>query len=146
MHKNARVYVAGHRGLIGSALVRALLDNGYPNILLRTHAELDLENNEATEQFFAREKPEYVLLATARVGEIIANNTYPAEFIASNLTIELNVIRAAHRHGVRRLLFLGSSCIYPKLAEISILETSLLPGSLEPTNRPYALAKFAGIE
>lgn len=146
MEKDARIYVAGHRGLVGSALTRELQSRGYTNRVTRSHAELDLENSTATEQFFADTKPEYVLLAAARVGGIMANNSFPADFIASNLAIELNVIRSAQRHGVRRLLFLGSSCIYPKNAEIPIRESSLLTGPLEPTNRPYALAKIAGIE
>lgn len=146
MDKKAPIYVAGHRGLVGSALVRALRAMGHSNLLLRTHSELDLECYTATDRFFEREKPKIVLLAAGRVGGIQANNTFPAEFIASNLAIELNVIRAAHRHGVSRLLFLGSSCIYPKLAETPISEASLLTGPLEPTNRPYALAKIAGIE
>ena len=116
MHKNARIYVAGHRGLVGSALTRKLQANAYDNLLLRTHAELDLTDQRATEAFFAKEKPEYVFLAAAKVGGIHANNAYPADFIRENLAIQGNVIHAAYLHGVKRLLFLGSSCIYPKLA------------------------------
>lgn len=146
MNPQAKIYVAGHRGLVGSALVRSLQRAGYNNLLLRTHAELDLQDPIATDAFFSAQKPQYVLLAAARVGGIVANNDRPAEFIASNLAIELNCLRSAHRHGVERLLFLGSSCIYPKLAPQPLREDSLLTGPLEPTNRPYALAKIAGIE
>ena len=146
MDKNAKIYVAGHRGLVGSALVRNLEQRGYSNLLRRTHAELDLADQQATHEFFAREKPDYVFLAAAKVGGIIANNTYPAEFIRENLIIQNNVIHAAYDAGVRRLLFLGSSCIYPKLAPQPMKEEYLLTGPLEETNRPYALAKIAGIE
>ena len=146
MKKNARIYVAGHRGLVGSAIVRKLEAEGYTNILKRTHAELDLTDARATEAFFATEKPEYVFLAAAKVGGIVANNSYPAEFIRDNLAIQTNVIHAAWQHKVTRLLFLGSSCIYPKLAPQPMKEEHLLTGPLEPTNRPYALAKIAGIE
>lgn len=146
MDKRAKIYVAGHRGLVGSAIVRNLRANGYGNLLLRTHAELDLTDQHATETFFAAEKPEYVFLAAAKVGGILANNTYPAEFIRDNLAIQTNVIEAAHRSGARRLLFLGSSCIYPRDCPQPIKEEYLLTGPLEPTNRPYALAKIAGIE
>jgi GDP-L-fucose synthase len=146
MNLDAKIYIAGHRGLVGSALLRALQRAGYQNLLLRTHAQLDLENALQTDEFFAQHKPQYVLLAAARVGGIAANNDFPADFIVSNLAIELNCLRAAQRHGVKRLLFLGSSCIYPKFAEQPIREDSLLTGPLEPTNRPYALAKIAGIE
>jgi GDP-L-fucose synthase len=146
MNKNARIYIAGHRGLVGSALVRALTAAGYANIVTRTHAELDLTDQAATDTFFATEKPAYVFLAAAKVGGIHANNAYPAEFIRDNLAIQSNVIHAAWKNGVKRLLFLGSSCIYPKLAPQPMKEEYLLTGPLEPTNRPYALAKIAGIE
>jgi GDP-L-fucose synthase len=142
----SRVYVAGHRGLVGSAVVRELRRRGFENLLLRTHAELDLTDKLAVDRFFADEKPEYVVLAAARVGGILANNTYPADFIRDNLDIQNSVIEASYRNGVERLLFLGSSCIYPKLAPQPIREEYLLTGPLEPTNRPYALAKIAGIE
>jgi GDP-L-fucose synthase len=144
--KHARIYVAGHRGLVGSALVRRLREGGYDNLLLRTHAELDLTNEAATRAFFDAEHPEYVFLAAAKVGGIVANNTYPAQFIRDNLAIQANTIHAAHLAGVKRLLFLGSSCIYPKLAAQPMQESALLTGPLEPTNRPYAVAKIAGIE
>ena len=146
MKTNAKIYIAGHRGLVGSAIARNLRAAGYGNILERTHAELDLTDARATESFFSAEKPEYVFLAAAKVGGIIANNTYPAEFIRDNLAIQTNVIHSAWRHGISRLLFLGSSCIYPKLAPQPMKEEHLLTGALEPTNRPYALAKIAGIE
>ncbi len=141
-----RIYVAGHRGLVGSALVRALRARGFANLLLRTHAELDLTDQAAVEAFFAAEKPDYVFLAAARVGGIHANNEYPAEFIRDNLAIQTNVIHAAWRAGIGRLLFLGSSCIYPRDCPQPIREDYLLTGPLEATNRPYALAKIAGIE
>lgn len=140
------IYVAGHRGLVGSAIVRNLEAKGYTNILKRTHAELDLTDAAATDAFFAEHKPEYVFLAAAKVGGIVANNTYPAEFIRDNLVIQANVIHSAWKHGVTRLMFLGSSCIYPKMAPQPMREDCLLTGPLEPTNRPYALAKIAGIE
>jgi GDP-L-fucose synthase len=146
MDINARIYVAGHRGLVGSAIVRNLEAKGCTSILRRTHVELDLTDAAATDAFFAAEKPEYVFLAAAKVGGIVANNSYPAEFIRDNLVIQANVIHAAWRHGVTRLMFLGSSCIYPKLAPQPMREDCLLTGPLEPTNRPYALAKIAGIE
>ncbi len=146
MDKNARIYVAGHRGLVGSAIVRNLNARGYNNLLQRTHAELDLTDQQATSAFFAREKPDYVFLAAARVGGIHANNVYPAEFIRDNLVIQINVIHAAYLNQIKRLMFLGSSCIYPKLAPQPMKEHDLLTGALEPTNRPYALAKIAGIE
>jgi GDP-L-fucose synthase len=146
MDKNARIYVAGHRGLVGSALMRNLRDRGYTNFLTRTHAELDLTSQAAVEAFFAAEKPDYVFLAAAKVGGIHANNEYPAEFIRDNLSIQTNIIHAAWKNKVKRLLFLGSSCIYPKLAPQPMKEEHLLTGPLEPTNRPYALAKIAGIE
>lgn len=146
MDRNARIYVAGHRGLVGSALMRNLRDKGYANFVTRTHAELDLTSQAAVEAFFSAEKPDYVFLAAAKVGGIHANNTYPAEFIRDNLAIQTNIIHAAYRNGVKRLLFLGSSCIYPKLAPQPMKEEHLLTGELESTNRPYALAKIAGIE
>ena len=146
MPLDARVYVAGHRGLVGSALIRALEAVGYQHVLKQTHAELDLTDAAAVQRFFAEEKPEYVVLAAAKVGGILANNTYPADFIRENLEIQMNVIEAARDAGVQRLLFLGSSCIYPKMAPQPIREDALLTGPLEPTNRPYALAKIAGIE
>ena len=142
----SRIYVAGHRGLVGSALVRALRARGFADLLLRTHAELDLTDQAAVEAFFAAEKPAHVFLAAARVGGIHANDTYPAEFIRDNLAIQTNVIHAAWRAGVGRLLFLGSSCIYPRDCPQPIREDYLLTGPLEATNRPYALAKIAGIE
>ena len=138
--------MAGHRGLVGSALVRTLQAKGYTNLVTRTHAELDLIAQAATDAFFERERPEYVFLAAAKVGGIHANNTYPGEFIRENLALQTNVIHAAHLHRVKRLLFLGSSCIYPKLAPQPMREEYLLTGALEPTNRPYAIAKIAGIE
>jgi len=146
MKLDSRIYIAGHRGLVGSAIERELRRQGYTNILTRTHHELDLLDEGAVEAFFAAEKPEYVFLAAAKVGGILANNTYPADFIRANLSIQTNVIEASHRVDVKRLLFLGSSCIYPKLCPQPIKEEYLLTGPLEPTNRPYALAKIAGIE
>ena len=146
MNKNAKIYVAGHRGLVGSALMRQLQAQGYTNVLTRTHAELDLTNQQLVADFFASEKPEYVILAAAKVGGIHANNIYPAEFIQENLAIQSNVIHQSYVVGVKRLLFLGSSCIYPRDCPQPIKEEYLLTGPLEPTNRPYALAKIAGIE
>jgi GDP-L-fucose synthase len=146
MDRNAKIYIAGHRGLVGSAIVRNLLAAGYTNLLLRTHAELDLTNQAATANFFEAETPDYVFLAAAKVGGILANNTYPAEFVRDNLVIQANVIQSAYANNVKRLMFLGSSCIYPKLAPQPMKEEYLLTGPLEPTNRPYALAKIAGIE
>lgn len=146
MHRDAKVYVAGHRGLVGSALLSRLKKAGYSNVIYRTHAELDLTRQAKTEAFFDDERPDYVFLAAARVGGIHANNTYPAEFIRENLAIQTNVIHSAFLFGVRRLLFLGSSCIYPKMAPQPLKEEYLLTGSLESTNRPYAVAKIAGIE
>jgi GDP-L-fucose synthase len=143
---DSKIYVAGHRGLVGSAVVRRLQRDGHSALITRTHAELDLTDEHATRAFFAAEKPEYVVLAAAKVGGIVANNSYPAEFIRDNLAIQTNVIHAAYLAGVKRLLFLGSSCIYPKLAPQPMKESCLLTGPLEPTNRPYALAKIAGIE
>lgn len=146
MNLESCIYVAGHRGLVGSAIVRNLEASGYTHILKRTHAELDLTDAAATDAFFAEHKPEYVFLAAAKVGGIVANNSYPAEFIRDNLVIQANVIHSAWKHGVTRLMFLGSSCIYPKMAPQPMREDCLLTGPLEPTNRPYALAKIAGIE
>ena len=146
MDKQAKIYVAGHRGLVGSALMRQLAKQGYTNIVTRTYAELDLSNQLAVADFFKLEKPEYVFLAAAKVGGIHANNTYPAEFIHENLSIQTNVIHQSYVNGVKRLLFLGSSCIYPRDCPQPIKEEYLLTGELEPTNRPYALAKIAGIE
>ncbi|MCC4767266.1 NAD-dependent epimerase/dehydratase family protein [Methanosarcina sp. DH1] len=145
MDKNSKIYVAGHRGLVGSALKRRLESKGYSNLILRTHKELDLANQQEVNEFFEREKPEYVFLAAAKVGGILANNTYPAEFIYENLMIEANIIHASYRYGVKKLLFLGSSCIYPKLAPQPLKEEYLLTGSLEETNEAYAIAKIAGI-
>jgi GDP-L-fucose synthase len=142
----ARIYVAGHRGLVGSALVRTLQNKGYRNLILRTHSELDLAEGSAVARFFASERPEYVLIAAARVGGILANSTYPADFIRENLAIQGNIIQHSCTASVKRLLFLGSSCIYPRLAPQPIKEEYLLSGPLEPTNRPYAVAKIAGIE
>jgi len=146
MNLDSKIYVAGHRGLVGSALVGRLRAKGYNNLLLRTHAELELRDQAAVRAFFADEKPEYVLLAAAKVGGILANNTYPAEFIHDNLVIQSNIIHSAWQNSVSRLLFLGSSCIYPKQAQQPMKEECLLTGPLEPTNRPYALAKIAGVE
>jgi GDP-L-fucose synthase len=146
MKLEAKLYVAGHRGLVGSALMKNLAARGHGNFVTRTHAELDLTNQAAVEAFFATEKPDYVFLAAAKVGGIHANNTYPAEFIRDNLAIQTNLIHAAHMNGVQRLLFLGSSCIYPRLSPQPMKEEHLLTSELEPTNRPYALAKIAGIE
>ncbi|HCU83826.1 GDP-L-fucose synthase family protein [Methylophilus sp. UBA6697] len=146
MEKNAKIYVAGHRGLVGSAIVKTLLAQGYANLVTRTHAELDLMSQTAVADFFSEEKPEYVFLAAAKVGGIHANNTYPAQFIHENLAIQTNAIHQSYVHGIKRLLFLGSSCIYPKFAPQPMKEEHLLTGPLEPTNRSYALAKIAGIE
>jgi len=146
MDKSSKIYVAGHRGLVGSAIVRSLRQQGYDNLILPTHAELDLTDRPAVQAFFRSEKPEYVFLAAAKVGGILANDTYPADFIRENLEIQTNVIDASYQNDVRRLLFLGSSCIYPKLAPQPLKEEYLLTGPLEPTNRAYALAKIAGIE
>ena len=146
MDNASKIYIAGHRGLVGSAIVRNLQAKGYTNLLLRTHAELDLTNQAATSAFFAQKKPDYVFLAAAKVGGILANNNYPAEFIRDNLAIQTHIIHAAYVNQVQRLMFLGSSCIYPKMAPQPMKEEYLLSGPLEPTNRPYALAKIAGIE
>lgn len=146
MEKNAKIYVAGHRGLVGSAIVRALEREGYTHIVVRTHQELDLTKQAEVEAFFASERPEYVFLSAAKVGGILANATYPADFIYQNLAIATNVIHAAYTYGVKKLLFLGSSCIYPKLCPQPIKEEYLLTGSLEVTNEAYAIAKIAGLE
>lgn len=146
MEKNSKIYVAGHRGLVGSALVRNLKAKGYTNVIGRTSKELNLTIQADVNKFFEEEKPDYVILAAARVGGIHANNTYPAEFIYNNLMIQSNVIKAAHDHGVKKLLFLGSTCIYPKLAPQPIKEEYLLTGALEETNEAYAVAKIAGLE
>lgn len=146
MEKNSRIFVAGHRGLVGSAICRRLRREGFDNLVLRTRQELDLRDQAATRRFFAEERPEYVFMAAAKVGGILANTTYPADFIHDNLAVETGVIEAAARSGVHKLLFLGSSCIYPKLAPQPIREESLLTGPLEPTNEWYAIAKIAGIK
>jgi len=146
MEKNSKIYVAGHTGLVGSAILRSLRGNGYHNIIFKEFSELDLRNQLSVEQFFSSEKPEYVFLAAAKVGGIHANNTYPAEFLYDNLMIESNIINSAWKNGVEKLLFLGSSCIYPKLSQQPIKEEYLLSGYLEPTNEAYAIAKIAGIE
>lgn len=146
MDCDSKIYVAGHRGLVGSAILRHLKSAGYDNLITRTHTELDLTNQADVDSFFEQESPEYIFLAAAKVGGIHANNTYPADFIYQNLIIEVNIIHAAYKYGVKRLLFLGSSCIYPKLAEQPMHESALLTGPLEPTNEPYAIAKIAGIK
>lgn len=146
MNLEGKIYVAGHRGLVGSAIVRALGRAGCTNLALRTHAELDLTDQAAVREFFANEQPRYVFLAASKVGGILANSTYPAEFIFENLMMQVNIIESAYKVGVQRLLFLGSSCIYPKFAAQPMREDCLLSGTLEPTNRPYAVAKIAGIE
>jgi len=143
---NQKIYVAGHRGMVGSSIVRNLQAQGYTNIATRTHAQLDLTNQQAVKAFFETEKPDQVYLAAAKVGGIHANNTFPAEFIYNNLMVQNNVIHQAFTHGVKKLLFLGSSCIYPKLAPQPMSEDALLTGKLEPTNEPYAIAKIAGIK
>ncbi|MFM7488223.1 MAG: NAD-dependent epimerase/dehydratase family protein, partial [Cytophagales bacterium] len=146
MEKNAKIYVAGHRGMVGSAIVRKLQAEGYHNLVLRTSSELDLRNQSQVDIFFATEKPEYVFLAAAKVGGIMANNTYRADFLYENLMIESNVIHQSYVHKVKKLLFLGSSCIYPKMAPQPLKEEYLLSGYLEETNEPYAIAKIAGIK
>src|SRR5574344_1908894 len=146
MNKNSKIYVAGHRGLVGSAIVKNLVSKGYTNIITRTHSELDLTNQKAVEEFFTQEKPEYVILAAAKVGGIVANNTYRADFIYENLAIQNNVIHQSYVHKVKKLLFLGSTCIYPKNAPQPMSEDSLLTSPLEYTNEPYAIAKIAGIK
>jgi GDP-L-fucose synthase len=145
MDKESKIYLAGHRGLVGSALKRKLESKGYTNLIFRTHRELDLTNQQAVNEFFEQERPEYVFLAAAKVGGILANNTYPAEFIYENLMIEANVIHASYKYDLKKLLFLGSSCIYPKLAPQPLKEEYLLTGPLEETNEAYAISKIAGI-
>lgn len=145
MEKHSKIYVAGHLGLVGSAILRALTARGFANIIAKIRAELDLLNQKKTEEFFAKEKPEYVFLAAAKVGGIMANNTKPAQFIYENLIVQTNVIESAYRNGVKKLLFPGSSCIYPRLAQQPIKEKYFLTGPLEPTNEAYAVAKIAGI-
>ena len=146
MKKESKIYISGHTGMVGSAILRALQKEGYNNIIFRTSKELDLRNQKDTEEFFEKEKPEYVFLASAKVGGILANNIYPADFMYDNIMIEMNVINSAYKNNVSKLLFLGSSCIYPKLASQPISEDSLLTGSLEPTNEAYALAKISGLK
>ena len=146
MEKSSKIYISGHRGMVGSSILRALQAKGYSNFILKTSAELDLRNQQAVADFFAFEKPDYVFLAAAKVGGIIANNTYRADFIYENMMIQSNVIHQAYLNGVKKLLFLGSSCIYPKLAPQPLKEEYLLTGLLEPTNEPYAIAKIAGIK
>lgn len=146
MEQKAKIYVAGHTGMVGSAIVRKLRGEGFDNIVVRASSELDLRNQSAVENFFSEEKPQYVFLAAAKVGGILANNTYRAEFLYDNLMIEANVIHQSYKHGVKKLLFLGSSCIYPRLAPQPLKEEYLLTGPLEPTNEPYAIAKIAGIK
>ncbi|MGB7413545.1 MAG: GDP-L-fucose synthase [Thermosynechococcaceae cyanobacterium] len=146
METTAKIYLAGHRGLVGSAVLRALEAQGYSNIVTATHSELDLTRQDAVEAFFAEHKPDYVILSAARVGGIQANNTYRGEFLYDNLMIEANVIHSAYQHGVKKLLCLGSSCIYPKLCPQPMAESALLTGLLEPTNEPYAIAKIAGLK
>lgn len=146
MEKHAKIYVAGHRGMVGSAIVRQLEAQGYTNLLVRTSKELDLRNQAAVAAFFEAEKPDYVFLAAAKVGGIVANNTYRADFLYENLAIQNNIIHQSYLQGVQKLLFLGSSCIYPKLAPQPLKEEYLLSGYLEPTNEPYAIAKIAGIK
>ena len=145
MDKTSRIYVAGHTGMVGSAIVRELNKQGYENIITRSHSQLDLTNQLAVENFFKTERPEYVFLSAAKVGGIVANNTYPADFLYENMLIEMNVINASFKNNCKKLEFLGSSCIYPKFAEQPITEDSLLTGSLEPTNEAYALAKISGL-
>ena len=146
MEKNDKIYVAGHRGMVGSAIIRKLRKEGFENIIHRTSSELDLRNQQAVSDFFQKEKPDHVFLAAAKVGGILANNTYRAEFLYDNLMIQSNIIDSAHKAGVTKLMFLGSSCIYPKLAPQPLKEDYLLTGELEPTNEPYAIAKIAGIK
>ncbi|QIZ10731.1 GDP-L-fucose synthase [Priestia megaterium] len=146
MNKESKIYVAGHRGLVGSAIVRKLEEKGYTNLVYRTSKELDLRDKNEVDSFFAEEKPDFVFLAAAKVGGIVANNEYPADFIRDNLLIQTNIIDAAYRNNVEKLLFLGSTCIYPKMAPQPLKEEYLLTGVLEPTNEPYAIAKIAGIK
>ncbi|RAK20399.1 GDP-L-fucose synthase [Anoxybacillus vitaminiphilus] len=146
MERSSKIYIAGHRGLVGSAILRKLQADGYTNLVYKTSQELDLRDKNQVDEFFAEEKPEYIFLAAAKVGGIVANNEYPADFIRDNLMIQTNVIDAAYRNGVKKLLFLGSTCIYPKFAPQPLKEEYLLTGELEPTNEPYAIAKIAGIK
>lgn len=146
MEKGQKIYIAGHRGMVGSAIFRKLKSEGYTNLLVKTSAELDLRNQQDVADFFAQEKPEFVFLAAAKVGGILANSTYKADFIYENLAIQMNVIHQSYVHGVKKLMFLGSSCIYPKMAPQPLKEEYLLTGLLEPTNEPYAIAKIAGIK
>jgi GDP-L-fucose synthase len=146
MEKSSKIYVAGHKGLVGSAILRLLQKEGFTNLIYKSSAELDLRNGDAVAAFFEKEKPEYVFLAAAKVGGIVANNTYGADFIYDNLMLQSNIIFQSHKHAIKKLLFLGSSCIYPKLSPQPIKESYLLTGALEPTNSPYAVAKIAGIE
>lgn len=146
MELNAKIYIAGHNGMVGSALVRHLKQTGYKNLILMTSKELDLRRQDSVETFFSQEKPEYVFLAAAKVGGILANDTYPADFLYDNIIMEMNVLHSAWQNQVKKLLFLGSSCIYPKMAEQPIQESSLLTGALEPTNEAYALAKISGLK
>ncbi|MCU0596925.1 MAG: GDP-L-fucose synthase, partial [Desulfobacterota bacterium] len=146
MNKNSRIFVAGHKGLVGSAITRRLQSEGYSNLIHRSHNDLDLMRQAEVEAFFKAEKPEYVFLAAAKVGGILSNNTYPAEFIYENLLVQSNVIHSAYTSGVKKLLFLGSSCIYPRDCPQPMKEEYLLSGKLEPTNEPYAIAKIAGIK
>ncbi|HEK21842.1 MULTISPECIES: GDP-L-fucose synthase [unclassified Mucilaginibacter] len=146
MNKDSKIYIAGHRGMVGSAIMRKLQQEGYTNLLTRTSGELDLRDQNAVTNFFSAEKPEYVFLAAAKVGGIVANNTYRAEFLYDNLQIQNNIIHSSHVYGVKKLMFLGSSCIYPKMAPQPLKEEALLTGLLEPTNEPYAIAKIAGIK
>ncbi|CAH0302977.1 GDP-L-fucose synthase [Peribacillus simplex] len=146
MNKNSKIYVAGHRGLVGSAILRNLQKEGYQNLVLRTSKELDLREKNQVDTFFEKERPEYIFLAAAKVGGIVANNEFPADFIRDNLLIQTNVIDASYRYGATKLLFLGSTCIYPKMAPQPLKEEYLLTGELEPTNEPYAIAKIAGIK
>lgn len=146
MEKNAKIYIAGHRGMVGSAILRNLQSRGYTNFVMRTHSQLDLTSQAAVAEFFEVEKPEYVFLAAAKVGGIMANESYPAQFFYENIMIQTNVLNSAHLNGAKKLMFLGSSCIYPKMAEQPMREDALLTGSLEPTNEAYAIAKIAGIK
>lgn len=146
MDKNSKIYIAGHRGMVGSAILRKLESEGYNNLIYKTSSELDLRNQDTVKSFFAEEKPDYVFLAAAKVGGILANNTYKADFLYDNLMIESNIIHEAYKNDCEKLLFLGSSCIYPKMAPQPMKEDSLLTGLLEPTNEPYAIAKIAGIK
>ena len=146
MEQNAKIYIAGHRGMVGSAITRYLSANGYQNLLFKTSSELDLRNQQAVDDFFEAKKPDYVFLAAAKVGGIMANNTFRADFLYENLQIQNNVIHASYQHQVKKLMFLGSSCIYPKLAPQPLKEEYLLTGLLEETNEPYAIAKITGIK